>query len=467
MKRRQDITTIGGLNKRARIESEVQISTIGQFIDLLSNNHEGTGALIAQSSIQPDLIEEFLYTYDLSFYPVEVLKQLVDGLNQSERYIAVLHLCFEKVCAAGCEELLAYMLEHCENLEPGYPELRPYKELFLAYAASRERKREFKSLSFCFDLLLQDPRVELDNYTLYLACLFQRQTAASLLLNHPEIDPNCLFLVMDEYAYQGYNPSNLAINNLSESLIGWIIAADVDGSIGDLLLKIAGRLEVDLIDDILCCKIFVAIQRCDLDSLIKALKLLTVLDGGYIGRNALLDDLFFILNERQMDAKPVLSYMVNDDSFDWAAEFEGPGKRADLFTLIDPENEELACDWLSVLITAPRFHRFIPKVVNYFCWAQEDLSTFKLVCDNLGKLSIDVFQLIVLPLLSKDELGSDSEKDLALKQEIQRLWLAAINFPKAKLLLEGSGINFSAFFRMPREKVGETINHDSRVLNRY
>ncbi|CDZ77973.1 hypothetical protein BN59_02269 [Legionella massiliensis] len=464
MKRRQDGSVTGGLvsqdAKRPRVESVVQITMLRQVEALFSNNnYETLGSVIAQAGIKPELIETFLYSYDLSFYSKEILKTLADGLNQSERYLIVLHLCFEKACAVGCYGLLAYMLEHCENLDPGHSELRPYKELFWAYVAAREKQQEFNSLILCFDLLLQDPRVEPDKYALYLACLFQRKTAASLLLNHPDIDPNCLFQIMNERSYREYDPSNLYSNNLSESLIGWIIAGDVDGGIGDLLLKIAGSLEVDLIDDILCSKILAAIQRYDSESLIKALKIFTALDGYYIWRKVLLNSLFFKIDELQMDAKPVLSYMVNDDSFDWAAEFGELVRHADLFALFKGANEKFACELISVLIGAPGFHRFIPLFVYNCCCAQEELSTFKLVCDNLGKLSIDVFQLIVLPLLNKDELGSDSEKDLALKQEIKRLWLASTAFPKIKLLFKDYSTNASAFFHLPHDIVDEITNH--------
>ncbi|CDZ77976.1 hypothetical protein BN59_02272 [Legionella massiliensis] len=463
MKRREDGSLTSRSkspdSKKPRVESEVQISTLREFVALLSNNYEIVGSLIAQARIEPELIEAFFSSYDLSIYSEELLKRLANGLNQSERYIAVLHLCFEKACAAGCYDLLAYMLEHCESLDLEHPELRPYKELFWAYAAAREKKQEFHSLILCFDLLLQDPRIEPDKYALYLACLFRGKTAASLLLNHPDIDPNCLFLVMNERTYWRYDPSNFISNNLSESLIGWIIAGDVDESIGDLLLKIAGRLETDLIHDLLCCKILVAIQRHDSGSLIKALKVLAVLDGNYFWQSVLLNALFFKIDERQMDAKSVLSYMVNDDSFDWVAEFEEVVKYADLFVLFHGSNERFACDLISVLITAPRFHRFIPTFVHDCCFAQEDLSTFKLVCNNLGKLSIDVYQLIVLPLLNEDKLSDVLEKDLALKQEIRKLWLAKATFPKVKLLLEGHASNSSAFFSVPNEIVGEIRNH--------
>ncbi|CDZ79128.1 hypothetical protein BN59_03445 [Legionella massiliensis] len=145
MKRREDSSIIDSSNnqnnKRARIESEGQITTIGQFIDLLSNNYEALSAYTREARIQPDLLEGFLYNYNLSVYSIEILKKLADSLNQSECYIAVMHLYFEKACAVGSYELVAYILEHCENLVPEHHELRPYKELFLAYLAAKERAK--------------------------------------------------------------------------------------------------------------------------------------------------------------------------------------------------------------------------------------------------------------------------------------------------------------------------------------
>ncbi|CDZ77974.1 hypothetical protein BN59_02270 [Legionella massiliensis] len=457
MKRRQDDSVVDS-NKRARMEPVVQIATLGQFLALFSNtNYETLSEYLAQASVEPEVIEEFISNYFWSAYSVELLKKLADGLNQSECYIAVLHLYFEKACVAGCDGLVAYMLEHCKNLDPGHLELRPYKELFLAYAAAKERKQEFNSLALCFDLLLQDPRIEPDKYTLYLACLFRRKEAVILLLDHPNIDPNCLSIIMNESDGDEYEPVVFTANDLSQSLVGWIVAGDVDGGISNYLLKMAGRVEPDLIRDILCCKIVVAVQECDSDSLIHALKSFVSLDSKFIQENCFLYFLFLEIDGREMDATSLMSYMVSDDSFNWAAALEKIWED-DLFDLFTRSDEKLACEMITVLLAAPGFYRFMLNVARYCCIAQADLTSFKLVCGDIEKLSIEEVQRnLVLPLL---EEFSNNPK---ISQELRELWAAAVILPKTKLLLEDAATNYPAFFQARREASGEVSSHCEQI----
>ncbi|CDZ79129.1 hypothetical protein BN59_03446 [Legionella massiliensis] len=204
----------------------------------------------------------------------------------------------------------------------------------------------------------QYQRIEPDKYALYLACLFRKKETASLLLNHPDIDPNCLYLIMNERDSFDFDPAGLADSNLSESLIGWIVAADVDGSIGDSLLKIAERLESELILDLLCCKILVPLRKSDSESLINALKSFAALDRVFFRENYLLAALFGEMGSRQMDVKPVMSYIVNDDSYNWAAKLEKIDED-ELDNLFSDSNAKLACDMIGVLLAAPQFYPFI------------------------------------------------------------------------------------------------------------
>lgn len=416
--------------------------------ELFSSNNPST---LEAYQFDATTILDFIHSYRLSQYSFETLKTFACHLNGHKEFLDVLHRFFQKTAADGCPELVAYMLKECDNLNLDYDDLNLYEKIFLAYKKhqikldrqytknSDDLKEKLKKLSSCVELLLKDPRININNYAFIMACLTNQPIAVHCLLDNRHIEINCLALKIDN----NHDPLNFYNYQDNKSLIGWIEREH--GEIINILLKQRKFLKQNLLVDIFCSQLNTALSKKDSNAAINLLKELTAFGADIFTNSGFLWGLLAQLDGESTMCQAIFSYMLEDQTFDWFREFEQLNELEELFS----DSPKLVIDLAKTLINDRKFHPFIYNSVKICCFQSDDPSAFEWVCKNIEKLDADtVYSEIVLYLVENLDFEESSK--------IKNLWLSTSAFKKAKILLESTveqPENPHAFFTLPEKAV--------------